>query len=174
MSTLDAERIRVLFDALDAELAAAGSRGEMYLLGGAVMCLVYNARPATKDVDAYFRPTKAVREAAKRVAAKHSLAADWLNDAVKGYLSHTADFAPYLELGHLAILAATPEYLLAMKCLAMRLGPDFHDEADIRFLLRYLNITTTQSALAVLERFYPRDRYPQKTFYALEEILADA
>jgi hypothetical protein len=171
MSTFDAERIRVLLSALDAELAAAGHRGEVYLLGGAVMCLVYGARPATKDVDAYFEPTRAIRDAAQRVSKKHAAPADWLNDAAKGYLSARGDFAPYLELGHLAILAATPEYLLSMKCLAMRLGPEFHDEADVRFLLRYLNITTYQAAVAVLERFYPRKQYPQKAFYALEEIL---
>ena len=58
-----------------------------------------------------------------------------------------------------------------MKCLAMRLGAGFHDEEDVRFLLRYLNLTDHRKALEVVTRYYPRERLPQKTLYALEEIL---
>lgn len=172
MGRLTAERIRELLQALDAELADRGIRGEVYLLGGAVMCLVYDARAATKDVDAYFRPVQEIRAAARRVALADGAPEDWLNDAAKGYLSERGTFAPYLELGHLTIAAATAEYLFAMKCLAMRLGPEFHDEADVRYLLRYLNLTSYQAAVDVLVRFYPLERYPQKTLYALEEILS--
>jgi hypothetical protein len=172
MGGLSAERIRELLEALNAEPLKTGIRGEVYLLGGAVLCLVYDARAATKGVDAYFRPAKEIREAARRVAMDRGAPEDWLNDAAKGYLSERGAFAPYLELGHLTIAVATAEYLLAMKCLAMRLGLEFHDEADVRYLLRYLNLTSYQAALDTIGRFYPLERYPQKTLYALEEILS--
>ena len=68
-------------------------------------------------------------------------------------------------------ILATAEYLLAMKCLAMRLGPEFHDEADVRYLLRYLNLTSYRAAVETLAQYYPLERFPQKTLYALEEIL---
>lgn len=136
------------------------------------MCLAYGARSSTQDVDALFRPTGLVREAAARVAAQASLDPRWLNDAVKGYLSEHADFALFLELDHLRIMVAQPEYLLAMKCLAMRIGAEFHDEADVRYLLRHLNIDTYERALAVITKYYPAERFPQKTLYALDEILA--
>jgi hypothetical protein len=58
-----------------------------------------------------------------------------------------------------------------MKCVSMRLGKEYYDEADIRFLLRLLNIRNSHSALAVIDQYYPRSRIPQKTFYALEEML---
>ena len=58
-----------------------------------------------------------------------------------------------------------------MKCLAFRLGAEFHDEADVRYLLRYLNIERYATALGVIARYYPKERFPQKAFYALEEIL---
>jgi hypothetical protein len=163
--------IRRLLERLNAELGKAGVRGELYLVGAAVMCLVYNARPATRDIDALFRPARELRDAAARVAAQAGLEPGWLNDAVKGYLSERGAFAPFLELEHLQVMVAQPEYLLAMKCLALRIGAEFHDEDDVRYLLRYLNIESYEAALQVITRFYPLERFPQKTLYALEELL---
>lgn len=160
-----------LFERLDQELAATGTKGELYLVGGAVMCLVFEARESTKDLDAFFKPAPVVRQAAARMAADLGLDDDWLNDAVKGYLSSNADFNDYLELPNLKVLTASAAYLLAMKCLAMRLGEEFQDEQDVRFLLRYLNITRYEAAVEVVARYYPIERVPQKTLYALEEIL---
>ena len=171
MPALTQTEIRRLFDLLNDELRVSGVSGELYLVGGAVMCLAYNARPSTADVDALFRPVLQVRQAAARAAAKAKVPADWLNDAVKGWLSRDGDFAPFLELDHLRIMIARPEYLLAMKCLAMRIGAEFHDEEDVRFLLRLLDILSHPQALATITQYYPLDRFPQKTLYALEELL---
>ena len=135
------------------------------------MCLVLEARPATNDIDACFRPSRSIREAARRVSVTEGVEPDWLNDAVKGYLSASGAFDPYLELSNLHVSTATPEYLLALKCLAMRLGAEFHDEEDVRFLLRYLNITRFHNALDIIGRYYPPERIPQNTLYALEELL---
>ncbi|MCY4489326.1 MAG: DUF6036 family nucleotidyltransferase [Deltaproteobacteria bacterium] len=168
-SKSDMER---LFQELNDELSRMGVAGELYLVGGAVMCLVFDARPSTKDIDAFFRPARQVREAAQAVAASSGLPSNWLNDAVKGYLSDKGDFHPYLESSNLRVLTAAPEYLLAMKCLAMRLGEVFHDEEDVRFLLRYLNLTDYQAALDIVTGYYPLERLPRKTLYALEELLA--
>jgi hypothetical protein len=55
----------------------------------------------------------------------------------------------------------------------MRIGQEFHDEEDIRYLLRYLNISSYDAALKIITRFYPLDRFPQKTLYALEELLGN-
>ena len=163
--------IERLFERLNDELARRAITGEVYLVGGAVMCLVFDARASTRDLDAFFHPAKEVRAAARAVAAASGLPSDWLNDAVKGYLSDKGDFRQYLDLSNLRVLTASPEYLLAMKCLAMRLGEGFHDEDDVRFLLRYLNLTDHRKALEVVTRYYPRERLPQKTLYALEEML---
>ena len=62
------------------------------------MCLALNARDATRNVDALFKPTKIIREAAARVAASANVPEECLNDAVKGYLSPRGDFDPFLEL----------------------------------------------------------------------------
>ena len=163
--------IRRLLEMLDAELAEQGADGEIYLVGGAVMCLVFDARPATRDVDAYFRPTSVIRKAAARVAGKAGVPNTWLNEAVKGYLSPRGDFDSYLELPHLRVFVARPEYLLAMKCAAMRLGEEFRDLDDVRYLLRYLNILHVESALEIVHRYFDADHLAPKTRLALEELL---
>ena len=172
-SALSYAQIELLLRALDRELNAASVIGEVYVVGGAALCLALRARPSTRDVDAYFEPTRAIREAAARVAAAHDVPDGWLNDAVKGYLSPAGKYRPFLDLPNLRVLTAEPEYLLAMKCLAFRLGGEFHDEADVRFLLRLLAIERYDAAVEVITRYYPLERFPQKTLYALEEILAE-
>lgn len=171
MAALSSSDIRRLFELLNAALRGDGIEGELFVVGGAVMCLAYHARPATQDVDALFHPVRAVREAAARVAVEVGLPSDWLNDSVKGFLSERGTFAPFLDLDHLRVMVAQPDYLLAMKCLSMRIGAEFHDEDDVRYLLRYLNLETYDQAVDVIARFYPLERYPQKTLYALAELL---
>jgi hypothetical protein len=34
-----------------------------------------------------------------------------------------------------------------------------------------LNIERYDAAVDIITRYYPRERFPQKTFYALEEIV---
>jgi len=163
--------IRRLLGLLETELALRDAVGELYLVGGAVMCLVHDARDATRDVDAFFKPTAVIREAAARVAARAGVHDTWLNDAVKGFLSPRGTFDPYLELPHLRVYVAEPHYLLAMKCAAMRLGEEFHDLDDVRYLLRYLDVSTAGEALSIVTRYFDEDQLAPKTRLALEELL---
>ena len=163
--------IRRLFDLLNASLRRDAIEGELFVVGGAVMCLAYAARPSTQDVDAVFRPARQIREAAARVAIEAGVPPDWLNDGVKSFLSERGEFAPFLELDHLRVMVAQPEYLLAMKCLSMRIGAEFHDEDDVRYLLRHLDIGSYEQAVQTITRYYPLERFPQKTLYALAELL---
>ncbi len=55
------------------ELALQNVKSEICLYGGAVMCLVFKARPATKDVDAIFEPVKYIRQAITKIAEKYNL-----------------------------------------------------------------------------------------------------
>jgi hypothetical protein len=165
------DRIEHLLRELDAELGTRGATGELYLVGGAVMCLAFGAREATRDVDGAFRPEVVVRAAAEAVARREGVDADWLNDAVKGFLSERGGYDPWLDLPHLRVFVAQPQYLLAMKCLAMRpeeLSPDWD---DIRFLARYLDVRTAAAALAIVERYYDEPMVKLRTRLALEEMF---
>lgn len=58
-----------------------------------------------------------------------------------------------------------------MKCVALRLGEEFHDLDAVRFLLRYLDISTVEEALAVVMRYFDERHLQPKTRLALEELL---
>jgi hypothetical protein len=160
-----------LFELLDGELRAVGAIGELYVVVGAVMCLALDARESTQDVDAVFKPTRLIREAAARAASRAGLPETWLNDAVKAFLSPKGEFEPYLELENLRVYTAEPHYLLAMKCAAMRLGEEFHDLEDVRYLLRHLDVSTAEEALAIVTRYFDAELLPPKTRLALAELL---
>ncbi|MCB1155359.1 hypothetical protein KDL45_16995 [bacterium] len=167
---LDREKISQLLNRLDAKLGARGITGEICLYGGTVMCLVYNARPATKDVDAVFEPTSKIREACLEIAAEDGLAEDWLNDAVKGYVvDHPT--RTYLELANLRVLVPEPDYLLAMKALAARF--DTNDRDDVIFLIGKLGLKSAKEAFEILQRYYPIDRLRPATRFFIEELLPE-
>ncbi len=65
---MTAEEIKQYLRELNDELALQNVKGEICLYGGAVMCLVFKARPATKDVDAIFEPVKFIRNAITKIA----------------------------------------------------------------------------------------------------------
>jgi hypothetical protein len=174
MAPLTAIDFSELFKLLDDELRSSGTKAELFLVGGAVMCLVYDARPSTQDVDAVFRPPEEVRKAAARAAGRAGISPDWLNDGVKGFLSPQGEFAPFLEREYLSVMVAQPEYMLAMKCLAMRIGAEFHDEDDVRYLLRHVDIRNYEMAITTITKYFPLERFPQKTLYALQELLPQA
>jgi hypothetical protein len=98
----------------------------------------------------------------------------YLLTAVHGLhlLGGRGEWQSYLDLPHLKVFTATPPYLLAMKCAAMRLGEEFHDIDDVRYLLKYLNIETTEQALAVVTRYFDESQLVPKTRLALEELLS--
>lgn len=158
------------FHALDDELARDGIKAEVGVVGGAAMVLAFNAREATRDVDAIFIPSSKVRRAARRVAATLDLPDDWLNDAAKGYMpADTHPRSVLLDLKHLSVWKPPPAYLLAMKAIAARF--DSSDASDLRTLIRHLGLQRVEEVLAVVERYYPRNQIPPKTQFFLEELF---
>ncbi|MFV2071856.1 MAG: hypothetical protein ACC742_04280 [Thermoanaerobaculales bacterium] len=166
---LTTETIRALFVALNDELASRGVLGEVGLCGGAVMCLVFQARSSTKDVDAVFEPTREIREAAAVVARDFGVAEDWLNDAAKGFFISNPPQNEVMELPNLRVWAPAADYMLAMKCVSARF--DSHDRGDVEFLVRHLELQSPAAVFEVICRYYPRERVPAKTAFFVEEIL---
>ena len=159
---------------LNSEMKKEGIEGEILLVGGAVMCLVLGARTMTKDIDALFEPKSKLYQLSHEVAKRNSLPADWLNDSVKGFISDKAEYYTYRQLSNLRINTVTEEYLLAMKCLALREGAGSSDVADILFLLKRLQIKDFSALADILLKYYPERLFTTRHKYRLEELLIDA
>lgn len=163
--------IQKLFQATNEELKAAQAKGEIGLCGGAVMCLVFQARESTKDVDAIFQPASVIRKAALVAAKKVGVSDDWLNDAAKMYFHADPPREPVMELSNLRVWAPSADYMLAMKCLAARF--DTHDKDDVLFLIHYLELKSSEQIFKIISRYYPDEKVPAKTKFFIEEIMGD-
>jgi hypothetical protein len=162
-------KILAALQALGQDLTSRDVRGQIFIVGGAAMALAYSTRRVTKDIDAVFEPKAVIYQAAARVAEELGLPDDWLNDAVKAFMPGADDAArPVPEVPGIEITTASPQYLLAMKLMAMRFG---EDDQDIEVLLQQCGLHTAREALDLLKRMYPSREPPVKTRLFLEELL---
>jgi hypothetical protein len=181
---LTRESLENAFCELGLRARAADKIVEIAVYGGSALVLTLPGRVATKDVDAVFQNDPAwLRAVASAFAEERGWPPDWLNDGVKGWLSHhDADpeakrlFKTYpseAEPG-LRVFVASPQYLFAMKCMAMRIGgvDDTQDRSDIEALARQIGVTTAADALGIVAQYYPSSRISPKTQYGIEEIFA--
>jgi hypothetical protein len=167
---LTADEIMESFVALNDELHKEGQKGEIGIVGGAVMCLVYNARKATRDVDAVFEPSQIIRRAAEKIAKERGLPRDWLNDGAKGYLVANFKRKNIATLSNLVIWAPEPRYMLAMKCISARW--DTSDRDDVIFLTKMLKIRDASSVFTIIQDYYPKSQIPAKTQFFIEELFS--
>jgi hypothetical protein len=165
---MTADEIRQYLTELNEELRLIDIKGEVSLYGGAVMCLAFKTRPATRDVDAIFEPVREIRKAARKIAERHNLDIDWLNLAVKMFLvEHERQVL--LDLSNLKVLVPEPDYLLAMKVLAFR--PDTSDSDDVQFLIEHLNLRSVADIVKIVSSYYPNKVVSHETVFRLEEML---
>ena len=161
------DEIVELLTELGRRLAARGVEGEMYVVGGAAIALVFDDRRSTQDIDAVFEPKMVIYEVAGELAHERGLPDGWLNDAVKGFLTGADPDAPLvLEVTGLRVSTASPRILLAMKVLSHRVG---EDEDDVRLLARQLELDTARGVLAVAESVYG-DRLDAAARFFVEQL----
>jgi hypothetical protein len=177
-ATLTREQILAALRALSEELGKQNVTGEICRFGGTVMVLAFTARLATKDVDALFQPAQMIREIAGQIAESQQLPPNWLNDGVTGFVSarHELTAGNLPQFPHLRLTMPVPEYLLAMKCMAARLGGtagEPTDVADIHFLIRHLQLKTARDVLDLVGQYYPAHRIPAKTQYLVEGLFEE-
>ena len=158
-------------------LKEKGVQGEICLLGGAVMVLAFKARPSTKDVDAIFHPAQIIRELSRVVQEEQDLPENWINDGAKGFLSanHEVIRGDLPQFENLRLTAPTPEYLLAMKCIASRIATaetDRGDVPDIKFLIKHLDLKSAEQVMEIVAKYYPQTQIPVRAQFLVEDILA--
>jgi hypothetical protein len=164
---LSRSEILAAFNALATELPS-GSTAEIVVGGGAALVLLYDAREATKDVDALsISPLdpSVVRAAARRVAASLALPEDWLNDGAKGYLHGLTIGETLFESPSLIVRSVGSQQLLAMKLSAWR---DDVDIGDARLLLSKVE-GSREGVWSLIEPF-PVPGRELKARYAFEDL----
>lgn len=167
---------------LDELAKEAGILVDLTLYGGAALALVYDMRDSTRDVDvAIHTQSEKAHALAVEVAHENGWAEDWLNDGVKGFLSsneevHQVDGFSASQSG-LCLSVASPRYLFAMKCVAMRTADtqSSHpgDREDIINLARLTGITTADEALDLISSFYPDNQVSAKVSFGVQEIMEE-
>jgi len=171
MSTLTRDEITQALEQLGMLAHKQGYIIKLLVVGGSAMVLLYNARPATRDVDAVILSPQAyvVRNLARQVAETRHLPADWLNDGAKGYVVGISEGA--IVFSALGIVVKTPALvqLLAMKLSAWR---DDVDIADARQLLQSLTGEQDQIWKAITPYLMPGEELKaQYAFLDLWEAL---
>ena len=180
----DRATIEHAFMEMGGRALADGKLVEISVYGGSAITLIFDTRRATKDVDAVFeRDRDWIRRTAKDMADANGWDPDWLNDGVKGFLTTKADEADWLQLFRaypseektgLRVMIPRPEYIFAMKCMAMRIGgvEESQDIEDIRMLVAPIGLKSAEAAMELVQVFYPQQRIPPKTQFGLEEIFS--
>ena len=164
--------LRMHFELLNQELRDRGASAELCVAGGAVITHIFQSEPRSRSVEGLFAPGSLLREAAAAVGAARGLQNRWLSDAVRRFLGRRARSDPFLELSHLKVFSPPPEYLLAMKCAAWRLGEEGAGVEDIRYLLRFLDLTSIEEALDVVRMYFEERQLPEDLVDRLSQFMA--
>jgi predicted nucleotidyltransferase len=169
--SLDREAIERILTRLAERLDRRGVTADLYIFGGAAIALAFDARRATRDIDALFVPHGVVLDEARAVADEFGLPHWWLNEQASAYVAPGVDVdAPRVfDRPGLRVAIASPVRLLAMKVMAAR--P--RDEQDIRLLAEHLRLTTANELLTLTAEVFPDERVPDRAKLLIEDLMAD-
>ncbi|MDD4834537.1 MAG: DUF6036 family nucleotidyltransferase [Lutispora sp.] len=155
---MDRDKLLQIFDYLNERLKENQLQLELTIYGGTIMTMVYDNRPATKDIDCVFSEVnqKLLENILGMTRFTFKLPENWINEEIKEPLKSIIkeDKETYKIYSNLKILKPKAEQLLAMKILAARAEPA-KDFIDAFILCRDLNIRTREELLNVVEKYLP-------------------
>lgn len=155
---LDKEKLLKIFAYLNERLKENQLHLEITIYGGSIMTMVYDNRPATRDVDCVFSETnsKLIENILDLTKFTFNLSDNWINEEIKEPLKSILkeDKETYKVYSNLKILKPVIEQLLAMKILAARPEPA-KDFIDAYILCKDLNITTKPKLLETISDYIP-------------------
>lgn len=121
---MDRDKLLQIFDYLNERLKENQLQFEITIYGWTVMTMVYDNRPATRDIDCVFSDInqKLLENILEMTKFTFSLPKNWINEEIKELLKSIIreDKETYKIYSNLKILKPRAEQLLAMKILAAR------------------------------------------------------
>lgn len=176
------ETMRQVFQRMGEVFHEKGLTIEIAVYGGSALALNYDWRENTRDID--YSPVNTADDIVGQVAAdvmrELDLPFDGLRPDVTIFISDNpqlsvnAEFPPATEEGTgLRVFTATPEYILAMKCKAMRSSLETDDIRDIWHLIGECGFNNEEEVFAVVEQFYPDDELPKRNKLIIGDIFKE-
>ena len=89
VSDLNRDEIESALAELADQLNARNVKAKIYLVGGAVMVLAFDARFTTGDIDGAIYPTDDVLAVAAEIGERRGLGAEWLNNSAPNSYRHS-------------------------------------------------------------------------------------
>jgi hypothetical protein len=168
-----ADDVRDALRELAQELRFANLPATIDVVGGAAVAIQIGREALTRDVDALHPPSQEFTDVAHLIAARRGWPLNWLNDAVKGFVSHfdsADDWETFDEGGTVTVFIARPQLLLAMKLLA---GRGTRDREDIERLLDACKVTSVVSAEEIFGKYYPAESMNHRAAALLRERFGE-
>jgi hypothetical protein len=142
---------------------------EFYFVGGAIFHQLFSSSPASA------RPAQALggpdADEVAKVSAERGWPPGWVAERARTIVGPGGPPGRFLDAPHLKIFAPPVEYVLALKVACARPAPSSHDLEDLRFLLRALNLTTRDTALAAVSRYVGQRHLPAPAHDTLRRLL---
>ena len=157
--SLGRDELIEIFNVLNDKLSDNRLSLSLTIYGGTVMNLLYDVRPATRDIDCVFSNTyfKLLDSILKDIAFIYSLGDNWINNEIKVPLESLIreDLSLFNRYSNLDIQMPSKEQLLAMKVLSARPEPS-KDFIDAYLLCRDLGVKTKRELLDIFSKFIPK------------------
>ena len=153
---MDKQKILTLFHELGDELANEQSYATINVCGGAAIAVAYNNLKSSEDIDAVltdFDDRNKFTECVNRVAKRHGLTNNWMNEDVKIFVNSMKEmsFVDFGKFGTLSVRIVSEEQLLAMKLFAARENKDLDDAV---ILAKSLNINSKDELNNILYKYF--------------------
>ncbi len=159
------------FELLNGLLIRDTQKATVNLVGGAVMLLVHELRPKTRDIDGWLAPEnrieRQIREVGRTIGNE-----SWLNEQALMYFpdkrSDKGDWVRYHSYSNLIIQTADERTMFAMKALALRGRKDI---LDFQYLCEILSIRALDDAVMVISEYFKTTALTQQALARIEEAL---
>ena len=155
---LNREKLMQIFEYLNERLKENQLQLELTIYDGSLMTMVYDNRPATKDIDCVFSDINSVLLENILENTKYAFDLDdgWINEEIKEPLQALIkeDKEVYKLYSNFKILKPNAKQLLAMKILAARPEPA-KDFLDALLLCRELSISKKTDLLKTISEYVP-------------------